>query len=208
MSRLFDVLARLDRGRPRPAELGGIALPAPPARGRRTWRIVAYFIILGGMAAIAWMTYVRPPARDDLASAAPPQITLLPPVATAPSARTLLAQGLDAAQRGSLADAARLFRDAIARDAGDPEAWNSLGVVLIRQGDRQRGIEALRTALRLEPAHLEARRNLGAALDRQGRREEAIEHYQAFLSLSPSDHPGRGEVRRRLLELVPERAPA
>jgi cytochrome c-type biogenesis protein CcmH/NrfG len=209
MSRLFDGLARLDRGRARPAELGGIALPLPRAGGRRTWRIVGYFIILGGMAAIAWTVFVRPPARDFLASAAPRQIAPLPPtLSVTPAVPSPLAQGLEAAQRGALADAERLFRDALARDAGDVEAWNSLGVVLIRQGDRERGVDALRTALGLQPTHAEAHRNLGAALDRRGLRDEAVRHYEAFLSLSPPDHPGRDEVRRRLLELAPERAPA
>src|SRR5262245_14674687 len=148
LSRLFDGLARLDRGRARPAEMGGIALPTRRVRGRRTWRIVGSFIILVGMAAIAWTAYVRPPGRDYLASPVPAQITKLPSIPPAPSP---LAQGLEAAQRGGLADAERLFREAIARDERDAEAWNGLGVVLIRQGEREGGIDALRTTLRLVP---------------------------------------------------------
>ena len=208
MSRLFDGLARLDRGRERPAEMGGIALPTRRVRGRRTWRIVGSFIILVGMAAIAWTVYVRPPGRDYLASPVPRQITPLPSITPGPPAPSPLALGLEAAQRGSLADAERLFREALARDERDAEAWNSLGVVLIRQGERARGIDALHTALRLEPTHLEAHRNLGVALDRLGRRGEAIVHYERFLSLSPAGYPGRDEVRRRLLEIAPERVPA
>lgn len=157
------------------------------------------------MAAIAWMVYVRPPGRDYLASPVPRQITPLPSITPEPSP---LGLGLEAAQRGALADAERLFREALARDERDAEAWNSLGVVLIRQGERERGTDALRTALRLVPTHLEAHRNLGVALDRQGRRGEAIGHYQRFLSLSPAGYPGRDEVRRRLLELAAERVPA
>jgi tetratricopeptide (TPR) repeat protein len=157
------------------------------------------------MAAIAWTVYVRPPGREYLASPVPRQVTPLPSIPSAPSS---LALGLEAAQRGHLADAERLFREALARDDRDAEAWNSLGVVLIRQGERERGIAALRAALRLVPTHLEAHRNLGVALDRQGRRSEAISHYERFLLLSPAGHPGRDEVRRRLLELAPVRVPA
>ena len=208
MSRLFDGFVRLDRGRARPAELGGIALPTPCVRGRRTWRIVASFIILVGMAAIAWTVYVRPPGRDFLASPAPRQIAPLPTTSSAPPPPSPLAQGLEAAQRGALPDAEGFFREALGRDDRDAEAWNSLGVVLIRRGERERGIDALRTALRLMPTHIEAHRNLAVALDRQGRRGEAIGHYRSYLSLSPAGHPGRDEVRRRLLELVPERGPA
>ena len=113
----------------------------------------------------------------------------------------LLAQGLEAAQRGELADAEGYFRRAVEQDAGDAEAWNSLGVVLIRQGEHARGVRALRKALRLQPSHVEAHRNLGVALDRQGRVDEAAQHYRTFLSLTTDAHPGRGDVRRRLLEL-------
>lgn len=62
-------------------------------------------------------------------------------------------------------------------------------------------MEALRKALRLQPSHIEAHRNLGVALDRQGQTGEAAQHYRTFLSLTTADHPGRGDVRRRLLEL-------
>jgi Flp pilus assembly protein TadD len=205
LSRLFEGLVRLERDRARPAEIGGLVLPTQCVRGRRTWRIVGTFIILVGMAAIAWTAYLRPPGRDYLASPLPPQFARLPSLPAHPSP---LARGLEAAQRGSLADAERLFRDALARDDRDAEAWNSLGVVLIRQGAREPGIEALRTALRLMPTHLEAHRNLGVVLDRQGRRGEASGHYQRFLWLSPAGYPGRDEVRRRLLELAPEGVPA
>jgi tetratricopeptide (TPR) repeat protein len=219
MSRLFDMLARLDRGGARPAGLGGISIPIPPADGRRSWRIVGYLIILMGMAAIALAVYVRPPAGTFTATVPPaPRIDAIPMPAApatdpapdpAPSlSGSLLAQGLEAAQRGDLTEAERLFRQAVAQDGGDAEAWNSLGVVLIRRGDRQPGIEALRTAVRLQPSHLEAHRNLGVTFDRLGRRDEATRHYRTFLSLTAEGHPGRGDVRRRLLELAQERGPA
>jgi Flp pilus assembly protein TadD len=219
MSRLFDMLARLDGGRARPAGLGGISIPIPPADGRRTWRIAGYLIILMSMAAIALGVYVRPPAGPFTATVAPAlriDAVPMPEAPATPSAPdpgpslngSLLAQGLEAAQRGELTEAERLFRQAVAQDGGDAEAWNSLGVVLIRRGDRQPGIEALRTAVRLQPSHLEAHRNLGVTFDRLGRRDEATRHYRTFLSLTAEGHPGRGDVRRRLLELAQERGPA
>lgn len=215
MSRLFDGLARLDRGRPRPRGLGSISIPTPAAEGRRAWRIVGSLIILGGMAAIAMAVYVRPPAAR-FAAAVPSAVPIAAPLPApaidpalhpfAPSSPPLLARGLEAARRGDLADAEQLLRGAIARDGGDADAWNGLGVVLIRQGDREPGLDALRTALRHEPTHGEAHRNLGATLDRLGRRDEAVRHYRAFLSLSGEGHPGRDDVRRRLVELGQEPA--
>ncbi len=201
MSRLFEVLARLDRGRPRPAGLGSISIPNLRAEGRRAWRIVGTLAILGSMAAIAMVVSVRPPAAR-FATAVPAALPIAPPAPVpALDPAPPLARGLEAARRGALADAEQLLRQAVARDGGDADAWNGLGVVLIRQGDREPGLDALRTALRLDPAHGDAHRNLGAALDRLGRRDEAIQHYRSFLALTAAGHPGRDDVRRRLAEL-------
>lgn len=206
VSRLFDRLAGLDRGRARPLGMGGISIPAPSHALRGTWRPVGYLVILVGMVAVLAAVSVRPlnPAVDpaDSLSPAPPvsnEETPAEPPAAAVS--PLLAQGLEAAQRGDLADAEGYFRRAVELDAGDAEAWNSLGVVLVRQGEHARGVEALRKALRLQPSHVAAHRNLGVALDRQGQTGEAAQHYRTFLSLTTAAHPGRGDVRRRLLEL-------
>jgi cytochrome c-type biogenesis protein CcmH/NrfG len=83
----------------------------------------------------------------------------------------------------------------------DGETWNSLGVVLVRQGQAARGVDAFNHALHLNPDHLEAHRNLAVTLDRQGRSGEAAAHYRAFLRLTQEDHPARDDVRRRLLDV-------
>lgn len=212
MSRLFDGLVRLDRGRPRPAGMGGISIPVPAAPGRRAWRNGGSLIILVGMAAIAMAVYVRPPA-GNLAAAVPPAAPIvrsLPAIEAAPDAASGAArqQALELAWRGELGEAERLFRQAVAGDGGDVEAWHGLGVVLIRRGELGPGLDALRTALRLRPSHAEAHRNLGAALDRLGRRDEAIPHYRAFLALTDEGRPGRDDVRRRLGELGAAGGPA
>jgi len=156
------------------------------------------------MVAVLAAVSARPlkPVTVPIASVSLPPLAPLvetPPEPPRAAASPLLAQGLEAAQRGELADAEGFFRRAVEQDAGDAEAWNSLGVVLVRQGEPARGVEALRKALRLQPSHVEAHRNLGVALDRQGRTGEAAHHYRTFLSLATDAHPGRGDVRRRLL---------
>ena len=208
MSRLFDRLAGLDRARARPAGMGKLLIQEP-SRGRRgSWRLIGSLVILLGMVAILAAVSARllnPAAVPTGPISPPPSVPvaetepLVEPLRAAVS--PLLAQGLEAAQRGELADAEGYFRRAVAQDAGDAEAWNSLGVVLVRQGKPVQGVEALRKALRMQPSHIEAHRNLGVALDRQGRAGEAAEHYRFFLSLTTDAHPGRGDVRRRLLEL-------
>ena len=208
MSRLFDRLAGLDRGRARPAGMGNLSI-LEPSRGRRgPWRLIGSLVILSGMVATLVVVSVRsskPAAVPVGFLASPPSAAIAETESPVEPLRAtvspLLAQGLEAAQRGELADAEGYFRRAVAQDAGDAEAWNSLGVVLVRQGEQAQGVEALRKALRMQPSHIEAHRNLGVALDRQGRAGEAAEHYRFFLSLTTDAHPGRGEVRRRLLEL-------
>jgi Flp pilus assembly protein TadD len=169
------------------------------------------------MAAIAVALSVRPPGRisparrpaaDVAALRSPYTPSPLPAAPEITPVPTPLARGLEAARRGKLAEAERLFRLAVAADPAEAEAWNGLGVALIHQGDRERGIEALHTALRLAPGHAEAHRNIGVALDRLGRRNEATRHYERFLALTPDDYPGRADVRRRLHELAQERRPA
>jgi len=199
--------------------MGRLPLPPPSATDRRAWRIVGYFIILVGMAAIAMALSVRLSGRNSPPSRPPGDVTALlsaptafsrpagPEIAPVP-VRTTLTLGLEAARRGEVAEAERLFRLAVASDPTDAEAWNALGVALIRQGAREHGVEALRRALRLAPAHAEAHRNLGVALDRLGRRDEAARHYERFMALAAAEDPGRADVRRRLLELAQDRGPA
>lgn len=110
----------------------------------------------------------------------------------------LVGQGLQAAQEGALSEAGILLRKALELKPADSETWNSLGVVLVRQGETAAGMDALQQALRLDPNHPEAQRNLAVALDREGRPAEAVTHYQAFLRLSAESHPARDAVRRRL----------
>jgi Flp pilus assembly protein TadD len=114
---------------------------------------------------------------------------------------TLVSQGLEKAREDALPEAAELLTQAVALRPADAEAWNSLGVVLVRQGQMARGADAFARALRLAPNHAEAQRNLAVVLDRQGRSQAAAAHYRAFLRDSGDDHPARVDVRRRLEQI-------
>ncbi len=206
MSRLADVLMRLDRGAPRPEGVGGIPrLTVPDAPGRG-WRLGVLLVILVGMLAAASLTALPLRPRKHLTPARVSALTVVPPPAPrtpqAPAADErfvmLVGQGLQAAQEGALSEAARLLRQALDLKPTDAETWNTLGVVLVREGETAGGIDAFRRALRLDQNRPEAHRNLAVALDREGRFAEAVTHYQAFLRLSPESHPARDAVRRRL----------
>ena len=220
MSRLADRLMGMDRGS-RPIGQGWIPGLAPPAAPSRKWRTVLALVILLCMAvaAAAFITRTRSPAAPVAAGPAPvvkpaaksvvtpvvtPEIAPAPaPARPAPSVEVAqtLSRAREAAGRGDLADAAGLFRDALRARPDDPEAWNDLGVIRVRQGDLVGGTDAFRQALQREARHVEARRNLAVALDRRGRRQEAEEQYRRFLEAAPAAHPAIEDVRRRLQEL-------
>ena len=209
MSRLADMLMGMDRGGVPPEGIGGIPqLTAPGEDPSRKWRRAAVFAIVVAMLAVpvaAIMMRSRPVALTAMGASAPVGPLPAPgtPSPTALDERflALVRRALEAAQERALPQAAGLLEEALALKPTDAEAWNSLGVVLVLQGETARGAEAFGQALRLDPTHPEAHRNLAVALDRQGRSGEAVSHYRAFLRLSPASHPTRDEVRRRLAEV-------
>jgi len=98
---------------------------------------------------------------------------------------------------GSLARAEELLERAVALDPADVPAWNDLGVVLVRRGQRRRGIAAFERSLALDPKHADAHRNLAVALEHDGQALGAAAHYRAFLALVP-EHPDRAQIEQRL----------
>lgn len=167
-------------------------------------------VVLMGASAVA--VTLRPQglapssARGGAAASVPapaaPQAAPAPPaVPVGDRMAALMRAGVDAAQSGELDQAAAAFRKAVEVDPTDAEAWDSLGVVLVRAGDEARGVEAFRRALRAVPGHPETHRNLAVVLDRQGRGAEAARHYRAFLARSPAGNPDRATILARLEEM-------
>jgi Flp pilus assembly protein TadD len=212
MSRLADMLMGMDRGAARPEGVGAIPRLTDVAEGRRKWLWGGLLVIVTGMVLLSVGAVLRSSSRS-ISAPAPPAAQKSSPakIQTASSARNsdepvvaLVSEGLRRAESGSLTEAARVLRSALALKPTHAETWNSLGVVLVREGETVRGIDAFREAVRLAPMHAEAHRNLAVALDRQGQAKEAAVHYRVFLGLSAERHPARDDVARRLTE-VPDR---
>lgn len=209
MSRLADLLTRMDEKRPPRLGLGGLPHLGEGAESRRPWRIVGTLVIVVGMGVLALTLWLRPPPAGFPVGKPPALLDVSMPVRVSappePSTRervaTLIQGGLAAARNGEVEAAVTALRQASDLDPRDPLAWTNLGVVLIRSGDEARGIEALQRALRAAPGYPEAHRNLAVALDRQGRHREAAGHYRAFLARSTADNPDRATIVARLHEM-------
>ena len=217
MSRLADILMGMDDKRARRPGLGGIPRLGESAEPRRQWRIVGTLVMVVVMGAFAVAVMLRPqgPARSSVRGGAPAPVSApaVPLAVPAPPAvpisnrvAALMRAGVDAAQSGKLDQAAAAFRKAVEVDPTDAEAWDNLGVGLVRAGDEARGVEAFRRALRAVPGHPEAHRNLAVVLDRQGRGAEAARHYRAFLAKSPADSRDRATIMARLEEMGARRS--
>ena len=214
MSRLADVLMRMDQERGRQPDPGGAPpLPAGPPP-RRAWRIVGSLVIVVSMGVLSAAVWLRPQASTLQAATSPgpmhlptsPSLTEVVALSSRGQAAALIQSGLVAARSGQTEAALAAFQRAADLDPSDPNAWTNLGVVLARSGHEARSIDAFRRALHAVPDHPEAHRNLAVMLDRQGREAEAARHYRAFLARSAADDPDRATVAARLGEMGARKA--
>ena len=111
------------------------------------------------------------------------------------SARTLVERGVRAFELGRYDDAIVYLRAAIRKEPRAAVAHNMLGMTyryrystLRSPGDREREIEAFRTAVTLDPRYVSALVNLGVSLHQAGQRDEAAQVLARALALEPN-HP-------------------
>ena len=103
----------------------------------------------------------------------------------APSADALAQRGLDAHRRGDVAAAERDYREALARDPGQPLALHYLGVALYQTGRAGDALPLLERAVARVPQEAEFHNNLGLALAALDRNDEAVAAYRAAIALRP-----------------------
>lgn len=105
--------------------------------------------------------------------------------------------GLIALQENRPADAAELYRRAIAIDPSNPDVYSDLANALQRLGRLPDAVDAYRQALALRPDHALARYNLAQSLFVQGELEKAVAEFRAVLEFQPSfalAHLGKAEA--------------
>ena len=93
--------------------------------------------------------------------------------------------GMIAFQKGDLAEAERLIRDAISTGSAAAVFYVNLGNVLKKMNQRGEAVESYLKALALQPDMPEAHYNLANELCAQGAFEEAEKHYRNVLALRP-----------------------
>ena len=129
-------------------------------------------------------------AEEALARSGPSRVAMADPLmheltTLAIGALPHLARGHAAAREGRLADAETAYRQAVAADATNVRAHESLGTLLVRRGSPEAAVEHFGVAVRLEPGSAQAHSDLGVLLSELGRNDRALEHLGRAVELEP-----------------------
>jgi len=91
-------------------------------------------------------------------------------------------------QAGRLAEAEALYRQVLALEPRQADAFHLLGVIAMQVGRNELAVDLIGQAIALKPSYPEAYYNLGIALSSGGKLDAAIAAYRHALSLK-ADHP-------------------
>ncbi len=105
-------------------------------------------------------------------------------------------------------EAIESYKKAISRRTGYAEAYNNLGLALVRNGEPDRALGAYREAVRIRPGYVEAHYNTGNLHLERKEYDRAIEAYQRAVQHSPrfagayynlgQAYYGKGELKAAL----------
>lgn len=91
-------------------------------------------------------------------------------------------------ERGDLQQSAYWYRKAIAMDSAYVEAYNNLGLVLIRSGSPDSALTVLVQGIERDPGSARLRRNYFMALFDSGRFDELVRFLEGYLTKNPDDY--------------------
>jgi Flp pilus assembly protein TadD len=97
----------------------------------------------------------------------------------------LISGAREALGLGELERALRLARLSTKRAPNRAQAWNTLGRVQLRRGERKDAIDSFEHAVELNPSSSYAQNNLGLALIYDGRYEDAVDALEEATELEP-----------------------
>jgi len=96
-----------------------------------------------------------------------------------------LAIAVEHHQAGRLREAERLYREIVAIDPSQVDAWHYLGMISHQSGNHDAAIKHINRAISLKPDFAAGHYNLGLVFQTQDKRNEAIACYQRALELDP-----------------------
>jgi arylsulfatase A-like enzyme/Tfp pilus assembly protein PilF len=113
----------------------------------------------------------------------------------------LNALGIAYGQAGRAPDASRTFRRALEIDPTNGLAWQNIGTLELRGGDRRAAESSLRRALSIDDSLPGAHTTLGVVLAQTDRKTEAIEEWKRAVALNPSEFDALYNLTVMLIEL-------
>jgi predicted O-linked N-acetylglucosamine transferase (SPINDLY family) len=93
--------------------------------------------------------------------------------------------GLQQHRAGRLSEAEALYREVLAKDPDNVDAWHFLGVIAHQRGDPSQAIQLISKALSKNASNAAAYNNLGNALAALGKRLESLSAYLDAIALQP-----------------------
>jgi arylsulfatase A-like enzyme/Flp pilus assembly protein TadD len=113
----------------------------------------------------------------------------------------LNALGIAYGEAGRAEDAARTFRRALEIDPTNGLAWQNIGTLELRAGDRRAAEASLRRALGIDDSLPGAHTTLGVVLAQTGRKSDAIDEWKRAVAASPSEFDALYNLTVTLVEL-------
>jgi tetratricopeptide (TPR) repeat protein len=101
---------------------------------------------------------------------------------------------------GMLDEAEASCRETLARQRGNANAWNLLGLILHRKDCREQSIRALEMAIEVAPRSPEALNNLGNVYKESGDHARAIRCYRKAIDIAPGHAMANANIAGCLLE--------
>jgi Tfp pilus assembly protein PilF len=120
---------------------------------------------------------------------------------TSPDPAALFSRAVECHQRGQLAMAESLYREALKLNPRLAEVLQNLGLLLVQRGDPRGALAPLRKAVKIDARSGRAHFNLGVAQQQLGRLQEALASFTRSVALQPDlaeAHCGRGTVLGKL----------
>jgi tetratricopeptide (TPR) repeat protein len=103
-----------------------------------------------------------------------------------PTVLEVFAIALEHHRAGRLGAAEQLYRQILAVDSNDVQAWHLMGVVAYQSRKLDVALQCLERAIQLKPDYAEAHCNVGLVFQEQGQLDKAIEYYRRSIQLDPT----------------------